>query len=204
MKLYTKPGACSTADHIALQWSGAPYEFQVMDAKSLKEPAFLALNAAGSVPVIVDGDFVLTQNAAILGYIADSYPKAGLAGDGSKQQRAEATRWLSFCNSDVHPSFTPLFAPGKFIEDPAQHDAIKDAARKRIRGVMESADRQLQGREWLAGFRSYADPYLYMTVRWAGALGVDLSGLDNLARFDARMAADAGVQAAMKAEGLLK
>ena len=114
MKLYTKPGACSTADHIALQWSGAPYEFQVMDAKSLKEPAFLALNAAGSVPVIVDGDFVLTQNAAILGYIADSTPESGLVGDGSPRQRAEAMRWIAFVNSDLHPAFKPLFAPGMF------------------------------------------------------------------------------------------
>ena len=94
MKLYSKPGACSTADHIALQWTGQPFEVEVVTATQIKEPGFLALNPAGSVPVIVDGDFVLTQNAAIMGYIADSYPDAGLAGDNSPRQRAEATRWL--------------------------------------------------------------------------------------------------------------
>ena len=202
MKLYTKPGACSTAIHIDLCWTGQQFEVEVVDATTMKSPAYLALNPSGAVPLLVDGDFVLAQNAAIAGYVADTFPTAGLAGDGSARQRAQATRWLAFVNSDVHPAFTPLFAPGKFIEDPAQHDAIKDAARKRIRGVMESADRQLQGREWLAGFRSYADPYLYMTVRWAGALGVDLSGLDALAAFKARMDADAGVQRALKDEGL--
>lgn len=202
MKLYTKPGACSTAIHIDLCWTGQPFEVQVVDADTMKSAEFRALNPAGSVPVLTEGDFVLIQNAAIAGYIADTHPAAGLAGDGSARQRAEAARWLSFVNSDVHPAFTPLFAPGKFIEDPAQYDAVKAAARKRVRSVLEGADRQLQGKEWLAGFRSFADPYLYVTLRWAGFVGVDLSGLDALAAFKSRMDADAGVLRALKAEGL--
>jgi len=202
MKLYSKPGACSTADHIALQWTGQPFEVELLDKDTLKGPAFLAINPAGSVPALVDGDFVLTQNAAILGYIADSFPQAALAGDNSPRQRAEATRWLSFVNSDLHPAFSPLFAPAKFIGDASQHEAIKTTAHKRLRGLFETADRQLGKQPWLAGFRSFADPYFYITLRWAGGLGVDLSGLDNVAAFKARMEADAGVQAALKAEGL--
>ena len=92
MKLYTKPGACSTADHIALHWTGGPFEVEVLDGKSLKGPEYLAINPAGAVPAVVDGDFVLTQNAAIMGYIADSFPDAGLMGDGSPRQRAQAAR----------------------------------------------------------------------------------------------------------------
>lgn len=173
MKLYSKPGACSTADHIALQWTGQPFELKVMTAAEMKAPEYLAINPTGAVPAIVDGDFVLTQNAAIMGYIADRYPQAGLGGDGSAQQRAEAARWLSFVNSDVHPAFTPLFAPGKFIADESEFDAIKATARKRLRGLFESANQRLEGRQWLAGFRSFADPYLYITLRWAGNVGVE-------------------------------
>jgi len=206
MKLYSKPGACSTADHIALQWTGQPYDVELLTKETLKAPAFLAINPAGSVPAVVDGDFVLTQNAAIMGYIADThphtYPQAGLGGDGSPRQRAEATRWLAFVNSDVHPAFSPLFAPGKFIADESQFDAIRAAAHKRLRGLFERANTQLEGRQWLAGFRSFADPYFYITLRWAAGTKVDLSGLDNLAAYKARMDADAGVQAALKAEGL--
>ncbi len=202
MKLYSKPGACSTAVHIDLCWTGQPFEFQVVDADYMKSAEFRALNPSGAVPVLVDGDFVLTQNAAIVGYVADSFPQAGLAGDGSARQRAEAARWLAFVNSDLHPAFKPIFGPGNYIEDPAQHDALKAAARKRVRSLFEVADRQLAGREWLAGFRSYADPYLYITARWADRVGVDLSGLEHLAAFRARMDADAGVQQALKAEGL--
>ena len=202
MKLYTKPGTCSTSDHIALHWTGQTFEVEVMTRESLKSPAYLAINPAGSVPAIVDGDFTLTQNAAILGYIADTHPDARLAGDGSARQRGEATSWLAFVNSDLHPAFTPLFNAAAFHDDAAQHDAIHDAARTRLRGLFERANRQLRGPEWLAGFRSFADPYLYITLRWARALKVDLAGLDDLAAFRQRMEADAGVQAALDAEGL--
>ena len=202
MKLYTKPGACSTACHISLHWSGAAFGVQVLTAEEMKAPAYLAINPAGAVPALEDGDFVLTQNAAIVGYIADLNPAAGLAGDGSPRQRAEANRWLAFCNADVHPAFHPLFGPARFIGDESQFDALKAAARLRLRGLYERAERELEGREWIAGFRSYADPYLYITLRWASKTGVDLSGFDNLAAFVQRMEADAGVQAALKAEGL--
>ena len=88
MKLYTKPGACSTAVHIALQWTGAPFDVEILDRESMKASAFLAINPAGAVPALVDGNFVLTQNAAIMGYIADTRPQAGLAGDGSPASAA--------------------------------------------------------------------------------------------------------------------
>ena len=174
-----------------------------MDAEGLKSPEFRAINPAGSVPVLVDGDFVLTQNAAIAGYIADRHPQAGLAGDGSARQRAEATRWLSFVNSDLHPAFKPLFVPAAFIEDAAQHEALRATARRRLRGLFETADARLADRQWLAGFRSFADPYLFVTLLWAGRVGVDLAGLEHLAAFRERMQADAGVQQALRAEGLL-
>ena len=211
MKLYTKPGACSTADHIALQWTGQPFEFEIMDAASMKEPAYLAINPSGSVPALTDvaadaadegGTFVLTQNAAIMGYIADSAPAAGLLGDGSTQQRALATKWLAFCNADLHPAFKPLFTPAAFSEDASHHDAIKDAARKRVRKNFEAANTALEGKQWLAGFRSVADPYFYVTLRWADAMEIDVSDLADVVAFKHRMEADAGVQAALRAEGL--
>ena len=202
MKLYTKPGACSTADHIALQWTGQPFEAEVVTQQQIKRPEFLALNPAGAVPVLVDGDFVLTQNAAILGYIHDSYPQAGLGGDGSPRQRAEASRWLSFCNSDLHPAFTPLFAPGLFITGSEHYDAVRATSRKRVRRLFETANGRLgESGGWLAGFRSFADPYLFVTMGWAGKLGIDLADLEHLQAFHTRMTSDTGVQAALRAEG---
>lgn len=202
MKLYTKPGACSMADHIALRWIGQPFELQVMDAASMKTPEFLSLNPAGAVPVLEVDGWALTQNAAILNFLADTFPRSGLGGDGTPKGRAEVNRWLAFLNADVHGAFHPMFGSTRYLEDEAMIAKSKDNARTRLRGLFERVDAQLEGRDWLAGARSIADPYLFVTLRWARATQVDLSGLDNLERFFTRMHADADVAAAMKAEGL--
>lgn len=202
MKLYTSPGACSLADHIALQWTGSPFEAQIVSRAERKEPWYLALNPAGAVPVLQEGDWVLTQNAAILNYLADKFPAAKLGGDGSPEGRAEVNRWLSFLNADVHPAFHPMFGSTAALGEEAAAKS-KELAKEKLRGYFERADAQLAGKDWITGSRSIADPYLFVVTQWAKKTGVDLSGLDNLARFDAHMAADAGVQAALKAEGLL-
>ena len=111
MKLYSSPGACSTADHIALQWAGGEFKVEVVAREQRQSPEYLAINPTGQVPALRHGDFTLTQNAAILGYIADTWPEAKLAGDGSAIQRAEANRWLAFVNSDLHPASSPYLAP---------------------------------------------------------------------------------------------
>lgn len=202
MKLYTSPGACSLADHIALQWIGAPFEAQIVSRTDRKQPEFLALNPAGAVPVLQSGEWVLTQNAAILNYLADKFPDAALGGDGTPEGRAEVNRWLAFVNADMHPAFHPLFGSNAALGNDADTQS-KELAKQKLRGYFERANAQLAGKDWLTGSRSIADPYLFVVTQWAKKTGVDLSGLDNLAAFDARMAADAGVQAAQKAEGLI-
>jgi glutathione S-transferase len=202
MKLYTKPGACSLSDHIALRWIGKPFDLQVMDAAGMKTPEYLALNPAGAVPVLEVDGWALTQNAAILNFLADAFPESGLGGDGTPKSRAEINRWLAFLNADVHPAFHPIFGSTRFLGDEAMIEKSKDNARQKLRGLFERLDAQLAGKDWLTGARSIADPYLFVTLRWARATQVDLSGLDNLERFFDRMRADDGVAAAMAAEGL--
>jgi glutathione S-transferase len=202
MKLYTKPGACSLSDHIALRWIGKPFDLQVMDAAGMKTPGYLALNPAGAVPVLEIDGWVLTQNAAILNFLADTFPESGLGGDGTPQSRAEINRWLAFLNADVHPAFHPLFGSTRFLGDDAMIEKSKANARQKLRGLFERLDGQLAGKDFLTGTRSIADPYLFVTLRWARSSKVDLSGLENLEKFFARMSADADVRAAMEAEGL--
>src|SRR5690606_27211391 len=78
MKLYYLPGACSLATHIILEWMGKPYETQAVAREELKQPEFLALNPMGAVPVLADGDHILTQNASILEYLAEQAPQLNL------------------------------------------------------------------------------------------------------------------------------
>jgi glutathione S-transferase len=201
MKLYAKPGACSLADHIALRWAELPFELEVLDAASMKAPAYLAINPAGAVPALQVDEWVLTQNSAILNYIADSAPAAQLAGDGSARSRAEVQRWLAFLNADLHPAFHPLFGSTRYLEDAAVIARTQEHARERLRTLYARVDAQLATQQWLAGTqRSIADAYLFVTLRWAQALKIELGA--NLQDFFARMAADPQVQAALQAEGL--
>lgn len=202
MKLYYLPGACSLADHIVLEWIGKPYEAQKMTREGLKSAEYLKLNPAGAVPTLVHDGWALTQNAAILNYLADTFPESGLGGDGTPRSRAEINRWLGFVNADVHPAFKPLFGATAYLEDPVIVGKTKDAARTSLRSLFERADRQLEGREWLTGSRSIVDPYLYVVLRWARSMDVDLSGLSNLDAFKQRMEDDPGVQKVLGAEEL--
>ena len=202
MKLYYSPGACSLSDHIALEWIGKPYESVAVSKEQRQLPEYLKINPSGAVPAFDAGGWTLTQNAAILNYLADSYPDSGLGGDGSPRGRADVNKWLAFLNADVHPAFHPLFGSTAYLGDEATIEKTKDNARSKLRALFGKADAQLEGRDWLTGSRSIADPYLFVVLRWAKAMKIDLTGLDNLERFFKAMLADTGVQAALKAEGL--
>jgi glutathione S-transferase len=202
MKLYYSPGACSLADHIALEWIGKPDEAVRVSADDRRTPAYRAMNPAGAVPVLDDDGWVRTQNAAIHNYLADLNPGAGLLGDGSPRGRAEVTKWLAVVNSDIHPAFKPLFGAIAWIGDDALVAKGKEVARDSLRELFARVDAQLAGRDWIAGTRSIADPYLFVVLRWARALAVDLSGMGHLERFFDAMQADPGVRRALAQEGL--
>lgn len=202
MKLYTSPGACSMADHIVLEWIGKPYTAQIVSREQRATPEFRKLNPAGAVPVFEDGGWVLTQNSAILNYLADTFPDSKLGGDGTPKGRAEVNRWLGFLNADMHPAFKPLFGSTKYLEDEMLVEKTREKAREQLRGLFGRADEQLSGRDWLAGTRSIADPYLFVMLRWARANKVDLSGFHNLDAFEQRMRADKDVQKVLKDEGV--
>jgi glutathione S-transferase len=201
MKLYYSTGACSLADHIVLEWIGKPYEAKKISREERASEEFKRkLNPAGAVPVLEHDGWLLTQNAAILNYLADLFPEAKLGGDGTPKGRAEVNRWLAFVNSDVHPAFKPLFGATAYLEDPLVIEKTKDYAKASVRSLLARADEQLAGRDWIAGARSIADPYLYVMVRWARGVPIDLSGLDNLAKFVTRIEADPAVQKVLKEE----
>lgn len=201
MKLYYMAGACPLATHIALEWIGIPYETEAVARDELKQRAFLALNPVGSVPVLTDGDLVLTQSAAILEYVAEKHPDAALMPEDIKG-RAETRRWLGFVNADLHKAFGLVFGKGRFSSDAVCQEQLSAggiALAVKLFGIL---DKQLEGKQWVTGTRSIVDPYLYTIMRWAHAIKVDLSDFTHLRAFFDRMNADAGVQAALKAQGL--
>ncbi len=100
----------------------------------------------------------------------------------------------------AHPNNAPRSIAGSQCD--AAIEKTKSYAKNRLRSQFEQANAQLQGQDWLTGKRSIADPYLYVLLRWAKAMNMDLNGLDNLDAFFQRMSTDESVGKVLKAEGL--
>jgi len=200
MKLFYMAGASSLAVHVVLEWVGETCDLVRMNRRSIKAPEFLKLDPGGTVPLLLDGDFSLTQSVAILGYVADLHPRAGLLGDGTPRARAEVMRWLGFLTSDVMSAFKPIFSPDRYLKEEGVADRVVETARHHVSGYLARLNSQLQNREWLTGSRSIADAYLFVMLRWALGTKVGLGGFANLAAFVRRMHLDAGVHAALVLE----
>jgi glutathione S-transferase len=156
----------------------------------------------GAVPAIDDEGFTLTQNCAILEYLAEKNPEAHLLGGDSLKARSEARRWLAFCNSDIHKTYSMIFGAARLLNDAAGQAELSGNASQRVRDMYGIIDKHLAGRDWLSEGRSVADAYLYVTLRWASAKKIDLADMPNIQAHFKRMSADPAVQAALSAEGL--
>ena len=202
MKLYYSPGACSLSPHIVLHESGLPFEAVLASTKTHKlqdGTDYYTINPKGYVPLLeLDDGQRLSEGPAIVQYIADLVPAKNLAPAAGTMARYRLMVWLNFISTELHKSFSPLF-------NPATPEDAKPMFRERLLGRFKWVDEQLAGKAYLLGDAfSVADAYLFVVSNWGQYVGVDLDGFANLQAFRARMAARPGVQAAMKAEGLLK
>ena len=202
MKLYYSPGACSLSPHIVLQETGLPYEAVLASTKTKKlqdGSDYYAVNSKGYVPTLeLDDGTRLTEGPAIVQYLADQVPEKKLAPAAGTMPRYRLQEWLNFITSELHKGIGGLFNPAMPEEAKA---LMRDKATSRLKWV----DEQLEGRDYTMGNAfSVADAYLFVVTSWTGHLGIDISSMKNLSAFMERMKARPAVQAAMKAEGLLK
>lgn len=201
MKLFLKPGACSLSPHIILEESGLRYETEVVDlAKKVTAGGtdFLAINPKGYVPALqLDSGEVLTEGPAIVQYLADQVPDKNLAPANGTLARYHLQSWLTFIGTEVHKNYSPFFNPAA----PAE---MKDIARANLQRRLSYVNDHLAGKDYLLGTFSVADAYLFVVVNWSRGIQLDITQWPNLAAFMARMAARPAVQAALKAEGLVK
>jgi len=202
MKLYYSPGACSLSRHIVLRESGLAFEPVLASTKTHKlqdGTDYYGINPKGYVPLLeLDGGERLSEGPVIVQYIADQVPDKKLAPPAGTMARYRLQEWLNFITSELHKGFSPLF-------NPAVPEDARPVFRKKLVERFTWVDGQLAGKAYLMGDEfSVADAYLFTVASWAPHVGVDITGLANLSAFSARMFARPAVQAAMKAEGLLK
>lgn len=204
MKLYAMPGTCALAPNIALQWAGADYEVALMKHGDQKKPGFLEINPLGKVPALVlDDGRVLTEAAAILGWIAETWPAAELGGRDASE-RYQIANWLSFMTSDVHASgYGPHFGPQRFHPDESQHDTVRAAAHERLASLYGELETRLDGRAHpVGGRRTVADAYLFVLTLWIDLTPVPLEDFPGLRAFREAMESDDGVNRALERQGM--
>lgn len=202
MKLYFLTGACSLAAHITLYESGLKFETAKVDRKNRVASDGLPLdelNSKGYVPVLrLDSGELLTENVAVLQYIADRVPAAKLAPAAGTMERYRLIEWLAFINSEVHKSFSPLFSP-------IATEETKTYARANLTKRTDWLEKEFGARQFLLGEQfTVADAYLFTILNWFGMRDIDLAHWPNLKKFHERVGARPSAQTAMRAEGLLK
>ncbi|HEY3433367.1 MAG TPA: glutathione transferase GstA [Rhodocyclaceae bacterium] len=200
MKLYLKPGACSLSPHIVLEESGLAYETEVVDLKTKVTASgadYWAINPKGYVPALqLDSGELLTEGPAIVQYLADQVPAKKLAPSNGSIERYLLQGWLTFIGTELHKSFSAFF-------NPTAGEDWKGAAMANLERRLAYTDQHLADMSYLMGEDfSVADAYLFTVLRWTAAITLDLGPWQNVAAYQARVAARPAVQAALKAEGL--
>jgi glutathione S-transferase len=184
MDVYFSPLACSMASRIALYEAGAAARFIEVDSRSkrtLDGADFYAINPLGLVPAIRSDDGeVLTENAAVLQYIADRFPEAQLAPSGG-MARSRLQQWLCFIGTELHKAlFVPLF-------DAKMPQEAKTRALEKGGSRLAYLNSHLEGREFLLDRFGVADAYLFTVLNWKIATPVDLEARPAVAAYYARL-----------------
>lgn len=180
LKLYYSPGSCALASHIGLEEAGADYEAIRINfaAEEQRKPDYLAINPKGRVPALVTDRGILTETPAILLYIAQTHPQAGLAPLDDAFDLARLQAFNSYLCSTVHVAHAHRGRAYRWADDPA---AIADMQRKAPRNVAECfalIESEMFEGPWVMGERfSLCDPYLYTVARWLDGDKVDMAKL---------------------------
>ena len=207
MKLYTAPGACSLACDIALEESGLAFDRVLMSFEKgdLNTPEFLKINPMGAVPALeVSPGACLTEGPAILQYIADQNPSAGLM-PSHGFDRYRALEWLNFITSELHKNtYGNLFATERLITDQDSQTEFRKNVAHGLNDRLDWVNARLEGKAFCLGDSfTVCDAYLFTVLSWSKHLGIDLSPWRNITSYQARVFERPGVQRAMKAEGLI-
>lgn len=201
MKLFYSPGACSLAPHIVLREAGLPFTLEKVDIPTHRTADgrdYYAINPKGYVPFLeLDSGEGLSEGPVIAQYVAETAGNTALLPPATDMRRYRVVEWQNYITSELHKSFGAQFNPQL---DAAAKDTFKASLLKKYQWI----DSVLAKSAFLTGDTfSVADAYLFTVTNWCKHVGLDISGLANLQRFLAAVAARPAVRDAMQAEGLL-
>ncbi len=209
IKLYYASGACSFVPHSMLEIAGATFEPVAvkLHRNEQNSPEYKAINPRGQVPVLADGDQVITQIMAIIAYIDGKFPENTFI-PKDPLARARFVEKLAWMNNTVHPPFTHIFMPHKFTGDEAAQAAIKTHAVGQYRTLMGELQGMVKqahadGSDWLGGVHAGPlDAYALTLLRWGTIAGINPEDFPELWAHVQRTAQVPAVARAMEREKL--
>jgi glutathione S-transferase len=209
LKLYFAPGACSFVPHALLETAGAQFEpvMVKLHKNEQNDAAFRAVNPRGQVPVLVDGDQVITQIVAIVSYLDAKFPEQQLL-PRDALARTRVLETLAWMNNTVHPTFTHVFMPFKFAETPEAQEELKRFNAKAYAGLLGEIEAMAKkaadaGKPWLGGERlGPLDVYALVLLRWGGFAKIDPTTYPALWAHVQKVAQQPGVARAVERERL--
>ena len=208
MKLFYFPGACSLSVHIALEESGLPFEVMKVDYGNPDIVKELARhNPLLQVPTLLmkDGG-VLTENAAILPYVASQVPEKKLMPEPNSRPWFQAMEALSFVSTELHKgAFSIIFASDSMTKNKEAEAEIDAFAKTALSERLALLEKRFTQQDWMLpwGF-TVADCYLFTVLNWSGMMGVDLAPFPKVREYQARVGARPAAQRAMRTQGLIK
>lgn len=207
--LHYFPGNASMAAHVLLREIGAPFELTLVDraVNAQKSPAYLKLNPNGTIPVLVDGDLVLHEAAAILLHLCDTHPQSNLAPLAGTPERSQLYKWLFWLSNTLQASMMMYFYPDRYVDAGNATGAaqVKRHAETSLNTMFDQLEAQLAGHGepfFLGAPYSALDPYVLMLCRWSRGFTRPARSLAALGPYLQRMLERPAVQSALKAEGL--
>ncbi len=205
LKLFVAPNTCARVATIALEEIGVPFDTSLIRtaANQQNTPEFLKINPKGKVPTLLIDGAPLTENVAILSWLASTFPDAHLMPKANNAiEASRQTADLAFFAGTVHPTVTRIAMPMKLIPDAAQSfETVRPKGVEDMNKIMKMIDTRLQDGPWWYGDTwSIVDGYLYWVWGRITGVGFDGSAFENVQRHCALSNERPAVQRAMARE----
>jgi glutathione S-transferase len=201
--LYTAPGTCALASHIALREASAEFDLVKLDFKAGQQQSagYLAVNPKGRVPSLVTDEGVLTETPALLAFIAQRHPQARLAPACDDFAFARMQEFNSFLAATMHVAHAHKRRGSRWADDPAAHEAMRAKVPQSMTACAELIERRLAGPWVLGEHYSVADGYLYTISGWLEGDGVDLARFPRIVEHHMRVGGRPAVKRAVEESG---
>jgi glutathione S-transferase len=207
LQLHYHPGNASMAPHLLLEELGVPFELKLVDRvnQAHKSAEYLKLNPNGLIPVLVDGDLVLYESAAICLHLLDTHPQMSLAPAVGGTARAHFYKWLVWMSNSLQATLTLYFYPERWADSAEGAAQVRAHAQTKVGALLDQLEAELarHGGPYLLGERfSALDLYALMLCRWTRGLQRPARSLPQLGPYLQRLLVRPAVQRVFEREGL--